>query len=392
MRSNSNHELEHQGGKCSTTCRAVVHGREGATLHRTGDVMMTKEGHSADEVSELLERGLQLYGQNKVDEAVLFWRRALALDPKNDRAKDFLECAGVPVEPLSELAEVIDLDKLRSQLGFGESAGTPLPPAAAASEESAPATESRPVRKSMIERLLRAERHEEALELLYQARAQKPTDAGLSHSIRILRERLALSYAAGLRNLDWVPILVDDNLRSTIDPQEHQVLALIDGISSYGDIVASSSLGRLSTLRLLCRLVERGGIQPVPPEASSRSVSAEFGASRLPDPDVTQRSRVSGERRLQDEQARGSSPPETSATTRASGVTQPSAVPQQSGVPPKNPVIDEYDQLFSEATAAYLIRDFRRATELFTECCRRRPNDRRAQHNLKALKRRVGST
>src|SRR5690606_29233154 len=113
-----------------------------------------------------------------------------------------------------------------------------------------------------------------------------------------------------LRNLDWVPILVDESLRATIDPQERQVVALIDGISSYGDIVASSSLGRLTTLRLLRRFVECGGIQPMPAEPSATSASATFSAPNVFGSPGTPRARVSGEhpRRSPTAQRSNSSP------------------------------------------------------------------------------------
>ena len=51
---------------------------------------------------------------------------------------------------------------------------------------------------------------------------------------------------------------------------------------------------------------------------------------------------------------------------------------------------DGFRALFQRATEAYMLRDFEEAYRLFTECYKRRPDDRRVSHNLSALKRRLG--
>ncbi len=416
-------EVDDQEGECQSRAQHT-----GAPARVSGpweeSAMITKHGDRTDEVEELLERGLDLYGRNEIDDAVLCWRKALAIDPENARAKDFLDCAGVqpeplaePGKPLGELAEVIDLDELRTQWNFSDRITTPSSPSSRSSaddDEPAPTTQPRPVRRSMIEQLLKEEKHEEALELLYRSRAHHPSDAGLSRSIRLLRERLALGYAAALRNLDWIPTLVDPTSARNLDPQERQVVSLIDGISSYGDIVASSPLGRLNTLRILSRLLDCAFIRPQPldpnlPSISASSHSAESAALRegpvgieapiepgpapseavVSGPTVSEPS-ISG--------PASSGPTVSGPTVSGPAVSGPAVSgPASSGPSISGPSIvngsdhDSYEKLFSEATAAYLIRDYRRAVELFTECCRRRPDDRRAQHNKKALQKRFGT-
>lgn len=50
---------------------------------------------------------------------------------------------------------------------------------------------------------------------------------------------------------------------------------------------------------------------------------------------------------------------------------------------------EDYASLFKRATEAYMVRDFGRAIQLFTQCHEQRPDDRRALHNLNTLKRRM---
>lgn len=50
---------------------------------------------------------------------------------------------------------------------------------------------------------------------------------------------------------------------------------------------------------------------------------------------------------------------------------------------------EDYATLFKRATEAYMVRDFGLAIQLFTQCHEQRPDDRRALHNLNALKRRM---
>ncbi len=321
-----------------------------------GNRQVMSDGESSPgEITELLERGLDLYGHNDVESAIRCWRQALALDPDNARVRDYLECAGAPLEPL---ATIVNLDAMRAQLGFGDKEGTPLPGAVVSTDDDTePQPPSERVRKSMIERLLRDGRYEEALDLLYQIRARRPHDVGLSRSIRLLRERLALSHAARLKNLDWIPVLEPTLRGAALSPEEREVAALIDGVSSYGDIVASCTLGRLNTLRILCAFVDQGVAR-----ALSNTPGYGAGASGEMTAPRTDRSPSS-----QSSQVADSSPPQS--------IREP----------------DPYTALFSEATQAYLVRDYQRAADLFSRCCEERPDDRRAQHNLKTLRRRLQS-
>src|SRR5256885_15141813 len=45
-------------------------------------------------ILECLEEGLFLYGVGKVQESISRWKKVLELDPKNERALDYIESAG----------------------------------------------------------------------------------------------------------------------------------------------------------------------------------------------------------------------------------------------------------------------------------------------------------
>ena len=326
---------------------------------------MPRAQSPSDSIPSLLSWGLDHYGRNEVDEAVRCWRRVLELDPQHAIARDYLETAGAGHDT-PRGADVINLGAARAQFAISSA-----PPAASntdrpsleASDSGAPHF-ARP----QLEGLLREHRYEEALTLLYAARARNPRNSEIPRSIRLLRERLTADYAHQLGDLDRVPMLAPGALE--LNGDEQQVAALVDGISSYFDIAAASPIGRLPTLRILSALASTGQlvaaqVQPEWPVSSrplARSgVTAAYVASAPPAAEVI--ATVS-------EPAPESEQPATFRRARGDD--------------------GDYSELFASATQAYLLRDMELAMELFGECCRRRPEDPRPHHNLKALSRRVG--
>lgn len=312
----------------------------------------TSDPPASAPISALLRRGLDHYGRNETREAVRCWREVLRLDPENGEARDYLEAAGADTPSIvPQHAEVIDLGAARAQLA---SSTPPAPPVESRRLGVIEADGSVP--HPELEGLLRERRYEEALELLYRLRARRPDDAALARGIRLLRERVEVSYAERLRNLDYVPHRLNAADSFMLTSEERQVLALVDGISSCGDILQVSALGRLNTLRVLCGLVEHERISLTPdgPPETSRSQQV---ARRRSTPPPTPRARSSGT---------------FGAVTVGSGPD------------------DGFDSLFRRATEAYLLRSYEEARNLFEECCRLRPDDRRSRYNLEALRRRIG--
>jgi hypothetical protein len=305
-------------------------------------------------ISSLLQRGLDHYGRNEIDEAVDCWRQVLKREPHHATARDYLETAGVFFdEPRG--ADIINLGAARAQLASS------VPPAPSKPEiPPADAGVSRLVRQQ-IERLLRDHRYEEALALLYSERAANPANREIPRSIRLLRERLSADYARRLGDLDRVPLLSPGALE--LDAEEQQVAALVDGISSYFDIASASPIGRLPTLRILCALESSGQLTCGTTERPEASALSGISSTR----------RASATIATPVSDASGESPPPTLRRPRDTQNDE-----------------QDYDELFARATQAYLVRDMGLAIELFSECCRRRPEDPRPHHNLKTLSRRVG--
>jgi hypothetical protein len=319
-------------------------------------------------VDELLAEGLDLYGQNRVADAVRCWHRVLEIEPGDARALEYLECAGSAPSAALGRGVVIDLHAARG----GRPIAQPPP------STSLPLTEGEAagVDRAALERLLRERRYEEALLLLYRERTRAPEDAAITRGIRMLKEHLTVRYARELGSLDRIPVLVagaDQLARATAE--QRQVLRLVDGLATLGDVMQSSRLGRFETYRLLASMLERGLIGTRAPSLFMPAVHLPEPAAKVPsEPPATQPSPVS---------APFSAPPVT--TTRA---TAPPPPPPQSGALPVEPAADEYELLFGRATEAYLSREHDTAILLYEQCLAQRPGDGRVVNNLDRLRRR----
>lgn len=316
-------------------------------------------------IDALLEEGLDLYGQNRVPEAVRCWHRALALEPGEARALEYLECAGASPAPPSGHGVVIALHTARTARAGGEPPSTSFP----LSDGDAPGVD-----RPALERLLAERRYEDALLLLYRERSKTPEDPAITRGIRMLKEHLTVRFARELGSLDRIPVLLagsEQLARATAE--QRQVLRLIDGLATLGDVLQSSRLGRFETYRLLATMLQRGVI-------STRAPSIFMPAVRPPERAPSQRPPPPSE------------PPSThkspsSSPISAEPTTTPRAsVPPHSGLLATEPATDEYELLFSHATEAYLSGDHGSAMALYEQCHSQRPDDGRVRNNLERLR------
>ncbi|MEZ4370808.1 MAG: roadblock/LC7 domain-containing protein [Polyangiaceae bacterium] len=128
-----------------------------------------------------------------------------------------------------------------------------------------------------LHQLLARRRFEDALDLLCSIRDEFPRDEALGRSIRLLRDHLSAKYAERLQDLDVVPRVVDRGV--PLAEYERRVLALVDGVSSFGELLLTSPLGQFDTLRALFNLARLGVIaddvvvsasrRPPPPESAA---------------------------------------------------------------------------------------------------------------------------
>ncbi len=229
-----------------------------------------------------------------------------------------------------------------------------------------------------VVRLVREKRYEEALSLLYQARAETPDDRQLQASIQQIKQFLVGAYAKRLGGLDKVATPVP--IAAGRSPDAMLVSRYVDGFATFGDISQTCPLGQLRTLQLLVTLY--GGADPAPPidaMAPSRLREVASPAQPLCEP--------------------ASEPPPTRPTGVAAARSP--AAPSWTPPPPsarwtplpagaESPSDRAFRETFALGTAAYVQRRYAEAAEAFEECVRLRPRDdgalvmlRRAQRDLR---------
>src|SRR5687767_9619437 len=98
-------------------------------------------------------------------------------------------------------------------------------------------------KRAELEQLLQERRYEEAVELLHRARWQAPDAPELSRGIQHVKQRLLRRYQNRIGSLDQVPRQTGVQFPWSEDAADAQaLLALADGISTFGDIVHESRL------------------------------------------------------------------------------------------------------------------------------------------------------
>ncbi|MEZ4372157.1 MAG: tetratricopeptide repeat protein [Polyangiaceae bacterium] len=316
-------------------------------------------------VEQLLQRGLDHYGRNEVSESVDCWRQALELDPSNTSARDYLDSAGYEASRTAAqaVAQVIDLAAARRI----------LTPAQGMPAVSPSATQPAKTDVVGLEQLLAGKRYEEALDLLYRARNQSPTDASISRGIRVIKDRLILAYVRRLGDLEQVP--APTGVRASLDSEEMIVLRLVDGIASLGDVIRSSTIGKFNTYRSLHRLLNSNLIQLEPPAESS-----------LPPP--VHRSTPVATGIVQSDHFTAPAAPPSTAEPMNQIAPEP-VTPAETPAPPPEAPAPSFDALFHQATEAYIRRDYERALRLFEACRQLRPGDSRVLHNLERVQSRA---
>ncbi len=184
--------------------------------------------------------------------------------------------------------------------------------------------------------------YEQALAVLTEARRLDPGDESLSRSMSLLKQHLEARYRARLGRLETSVGRTRPQCPTVCDPR---LWILFDGITTVADIIELSPIGEFRTLRSLCLLLESGAVE------LGKSVSAVAASDSSPTPT-------------------------TPTTDQSQAAPSPSAAD------------NEYNNLFRNASMAYLRRAHQTATELFEQCLALRPSDRRVIHNLEALRKR----
>ncbi len=323
-------------------------------------------GSSAD---ELVDEGLEAYGAGKEERAIAAWRRALELDPENAQAREYLEVAGVDVPALAE--------------------GVAQPPP---SEGDAAPT---PEYQREIISAVQANDLERGLDLIYRARAIHPEDASLSHSLRHIKKKLTARYERRIADMDAVAARTSEQPATELTDNELAVLALVDGIVSFADVIDSSKRGRFQTLRALTVLLD-AGIVGIAEHARTRSRPgpAPMRTTRDPSPPAEVEVPTAGL-----EEPGTGLPWDAPRAERAadmgvehkpsSGDSYRDALRARSAfyvgrgsVQPPPPSGESYDEALRKGTLADEVANYVEAERCFLICLERRPGDWLAKENL----------
>lgn len=222
-------------------------------------------------------------------------------------------------------------------------------------------------------RLVRERRYEEALSLLYAARAETPGDVELSASIRQIKEFLIGAYARRLGGLDRVAGPIPASAGRS--PDALLVARYVDGASTFEDISRTCPLGRVRTLEVLVELYL--GLEP------PASPSQEHAPSQL--------------RKVEPVAEPAAAPSDAVVETQRArvdpGVVVQSRPPRVEPAPPPplppvpasaaETVDTAFREAFARGTAAFVQRRFSDAVDAFRECERLRPGDAAAATMLR---------
>lgn len=184
---------------------------------------MAPNAKSAEQISNLLQKGLEHYGAGDVARAFLVWREVLELDPGNAEALDYMRDADRRTRPRS-----------------GDGPPKPL--------------------LDDARRMLHAGQAEEALDLLSSA----PGNRGIESEamIELLRAHLFDQYLRTLGDMTAVPRLKGGNaadLQSrNLPPSAGFLLSMVDGRTPLADLVSVSGMDRFEALRSVFRMREAG--------------------------------------------------------------------------------------------------------------------------------------
>ncbi len=211
--------------------------------------------------------------------------------------------------------------------------------------------------------LLREKRYEEALAMLYRARADQPDNVELHKSIEQIKEFLIGAYAKRLGGLDQIAKPIP--LSASRSPDVVLLSRYIDGSSTFGDIAQMSPLGQLRTLQILVGLYPKRESQTGEPKSARGPVLLEAPPELIeasPRAEIIEKSGMIEVREPVDVP-----PPES--------VQRPSSVPAR---PVETEEARQYREMFEAGTAAFIQRRYREAVDAFEACDRMRPGDQAA--------------
>ncbi len=185
-------------------------------------------------IARLMAEGLDLYGQDDIERAVACWRAVLALDPRHEVARDYLEVAG-----------------------FGASANPAKSAAVSAANVAAGLMREA---QTLIERGADGE----ALELVESATREAPAQLDAQAALELLRASLYQRHrtrtkgGAGVLRVKLGP---KEILRFNLPANAGFLLSMIDGHTSADELVALASMDPFEALHNIGKLMDAGIVE-----------------------------------------------------------------------------------------------------------------------------------
>ena len=183
----------------------------------------------AERIARLLAEGLELFGEDRIEQAAIRWREVLSLDPEQREARDYLESAGLAGSPEASLASRTLGARGLAQAAAGEA--------------------------------------EEALLLLRSAAEATPDALELQAALELVRAHLFATYRERTRQGTGRPRIrvgAGELLRFNLPPDAGFVLSMVDGHTRVDELVTVTGMDPFDVLHLLGRL-EAAGIVEVEP-------------------------------------------------------------------------------------------------------------------------------
>ena len=207
--------------------------------------------------------------------------------------------------------------------------------------------------------------HAVGLALLREVRRDAPFDETVANTVKEIAADYLEILMGKIGNPGFFPRIIRD-IPAANAARWADVIALVDGKTTTGEILAQCVLGRLATCQRMVELLETGVIAASKPGAAMMPRRKRRGTLEI----------VLSPGNATIDDSHSSLPPQSvspESGARASGPNDPA---------------DEFDELFKSATSAYLRRDYDAAMKLFSTCAELRPQDVRVTHNIERLRQR----
>ena len=237
-------------------------------------------------MSALVEAGIRAFMRGDRREAERSWREALARDPSDDRAREYLaELAGAPAAPPRRAPAPApvpaagpgfssawdEVPAAGARIELGSHGGVELTALAGPGAElgvPAAATPPAPSAEEELGALMRGAQElfalgdfSGSLELVERILAARPEDPEALAYLAENEATLVAMYESKLGPLEARPrvkVKREEVLWLNLDHRAGFLLAQVDGTLSWEDLFSLSNLSRLDTARILARLVEDG--------------------------------------------------------------------------------------------------------------------------------------